>query len=208
MFDFRGVRLDWFRLQAYTSVSRAGLVLRDHQDLGKHLNMIVFHTKLVDYLDELINETGDLSIYWWLCRSIILMASFFFLWGEGTKNPTRWQLLINEIKINKVINQIDVGYCICLLHCSFYHQIFEHQFKQCMEFPAQHRFSIVFPIICGHFMNATHELCPEEVSIALSMHIYKFIQNESISAHSFITYMYIYMLIRSMDILMATYHGE
>lgn len=64
MFDFRGVRLDWFRLQSYTSVSRAGLVLRDHQDLGKHLNMIVFHTKLVDYLDELINETGDLSIYW------------------------------------------------------------------------------------------------------------------------------------------------
>lgn len=85
---------------------------------------------------------------------------------------------------------------LCLLHCSFYHQIFEHQFKQCMEFPAQHRFSIVFPIICGHFMNATHELCPEEVSIALSMHIYKFIQNESISAHSFITYMY--MLITSM----------
>nr|XP_022336776.1 nck-associated protein 1-like isoform X3 [Crassostrea virginica] len=114
VFDFRGVRLDWFRLQAYTSVSRAGLVLKDHQDLGKHLNMIVFHTKLVDYLDELINETGDLSIYY------------------------------------------------------FYGQIFKHQFNQCnqynqcMEFPAQHRFSIVFPIICGHFMNATHELCPEE----------------------------------------------
>ncbi|XP_078331819.1 nck-associated protein 1-like isoform X4 [Crassostrea virginica] len=108
VFDFRGVRLDWFRLQAYTSVSRAGLVLKDHQDLGKHLNMIVFHTKLVDYLDELINETGDLSIY------------------------------------------------------CFYSQIFEHQFKQCMGFSAQHRFSIVFPIICGHFMNATHELCPEE----------------------------------------------
>ncbi|XP_055996356.1 nck-associated protein 1-like isoform X6 [Ostrea edulis] len=108
MFDFRGIRLDWFRLQAYTSVSRAGLVLRDHSDLGKHLNMIVFHTKMVDYLDELLNEAGDLSIY------------------------------------------------------CFYTQIFEHQFKQCMEFPAQHRYSIVFPIICGHFMNATHELCPEE----------------------------------------------
>ncbi|CAG2248603.1 NAP125 [Mytilus edulis] len=45
---------------------------------------------------------------------------------------------------------------------SFYTQIYEHQFKQCMEFPAQHRFSIVFPMICAHFMNATHELCPEE----------------------------------------------
>ncbi|XP_061167133.1 nck-associated protein 1-like isoform X2 [Saccostrea echinata] len=108
VFDLRGIRLDWFRLQAYTGVSRAGLVLRDHQDLGKHLNMIIYHTKMVDYLDELLNETGDLSIY------------------------------------------------------CFYTQIFEHQFKQCMEFPAQHRYSIVFPIICGHFMNATHELCPEE----------------------------------------------
>ncbi|KAK3104202.1 hypothetical protein FSP39_025272 [Pinctada imbricata] len=108
LFDFRGVRLDWFRLQAYTSVSKAGLILRDHQDLAKHLNMIVFHSKMVDYLDQILIETADLSIY------------------------------------------------------CFYTQIYEHQFKQCMEFPAQHRYSVVFPMICGHFMNATHELCPEE----------------------------------------------
>lgn len=108
LFDFRGFRLDWFRLQAYASVSKAGLVLRDHQDLAKHMNTVVFHTKMVDYLDEMINECGDLSIY------------------------------------------------------CFYTTLFEHQFKQCMEFPAQHRFSIIFPMICAHFMNATHELCPEE----------------------------------------------
>lgn len=94
VFDFRGVRLDWFRLQAYTSVSRAGLVLRDHQDLGKHLNMIVFHTKLVDYLDELINETGDLSIYWWLHRSIIFMVSF--LMGEGYKKFHQMAVIIKK----------------------------------------------------------------------------------------------------------------
>jgi hypothetical protein len=45
-------------------VSKAGLVLRDHQDLAKHMNTVVFHTKMVDYLDEMINESGDLSIYW------------------------------------------------------------------------------------------------------------------------------------------------
>lgn len=108
MFDFRGLRLDWFRLQAYTSVGKAGLMLKDHTDLAKHLNTIIFHTKMVDYLDEVINEVSDLSIY------------------------------------------------------CFYTNIFEHQFKQCMEFPAQHRFCIVFPMICGDFMNATHPLCPEE----------------------------------------------
>ncbi|XP_041365275.1 nck-associated protein 1-like isoform X2 [Gigantopelta aegis] len=108
LFDFRGLRLDWFRLQTYTSMSKAGLMLQDHQVLAKQMNTIVFHTKMVDYLDELLIETGDLSIY------------------------------------------------------CFYTTLFEHQFKQCMEFPAQHRFSIIFPMICGHFMNATHPLCPEE----------------------------------------------
>ena len=51
-------------VQAYTSVGKAGLVLRDHQDLAKHMNTVAFHTKMVDYLDEMINECGDLSIYW------------------------------------------------------------------------------------------------------------------------------------------------
>ncbi|XP_059172077.1 membrane-associated protein Hem-like [Physella acuta] len=108
LFDFRGFRLDWFRLQAYTSVNKAGLELKNHQELAKHMNTVVFHTKMVDYLDEMINETGDLSIY------------------------------------------------------CFYTTLFEHQFKQCMEFLAQHRYSIIFPMICSHFMNATHSLCPEE----------------------------------------------
>ena len=57
-------------------------------------------------------------------------------------------------------------WCSCF---SFYTSTFEHQFKQCMEFPAQHRYSIAFPMICSHFMNATHDLCPEEVLPTLSL---------------------------------------
>uniref|UniRef100_A0AAR2IJ89 Nck-associated protein 1 n=1 Tax=Pygocentrus nattereri TaxID=42514 RepID=A0AAR2IJ89_PYGNA len=34
VFDFRGMRLDWFRLQAYTSVSKASLGIADHRELG------------------------------------------------------------------------------------------------------------------------------------------------------------------------------
>ncbi|XP_035825856.1 membrane-associated protein Hem isoform X2 [Aplysia californica] len=119
LFDFRGFRLDWFRLQAYTSVSKAGLELRNHHELARHMNAVVFHTKMVDFLDEMINETGDLSIY------------------------------------------------------CFYTTLFEHQFKQCMEFLAQHRYSIIFPMICSHFMNATHSLCPEErVSVGKTSYQY------------------------------------
>ncbi|CAL1535111.1 unnamed protein product [Lymnaea stagnalis] len=106
--DFSGLRLDWFRLQAYTSISKSGLELKKHPDLVKHLNTVTFHIKMVDFLDEMLDETGDLSVY------------------------------------------------------CFYITLFEHQFKQCMEFLPQYRYSIVFPLICGHFMKATHILCPEE----------------------------------------------
>lgn len=55
-------------IQAYTSVGKAGLNLRDHRDLAMHMNTLVFHTKMVDYLDELLVETSDLSIYWWVFK--------------------------------------------------------------------------------------------------------------------------------------------
>lgn len=108
LFDFRGLRLDWLRLQAYSSIGKSPFHLRDNPQLARHINTMVFHTKMVDYLDEMLVETSDLSIY------------------------------------------------------CFYTHIFENQFRQCMEFPAQHRYSIAFPMVCAHFMQATHELCPEE----------------------------------------------
>uniref|UniRef100_A0A671NIM6 Nck-associated protein 1 n=1 Tax=Sinocyclocheilus anshuiensis TaxID=1608454 RepID=A0A671NIM6_9TELE len=64
VFDFRGMRLDWFRLQAYTSVSKASLGLADHRELGKMMNTIIFHTKMADSLVEMLVETSDVSIFW------------------------------------------------------------------------------------------------------------------------------------------------
>ena len=109
LFDFRALRLDWFRLQAYTSVQRYPFQLvSDHVNLATCMNTIVYHTKMVDYLDQMLNETSDLSIF-----------------------------------------------CFC-------HRAFEEQFRMCLEFPAQTRYIIAFPLICGHFLNCVHELCPEE----------------------------------------------
>uniref|UniRef100_A0A670YWV9 NCK associated protein 1 like n=1 Tax=Pseudonaja textilis TaxID=8673 RepID=A0A670YWV9_PSETE len=62
-FEFKGLRLDWFRLQAYTSVTKAPLQLRENHDLAKLMNLIVFHTKMLDSLEELIVETSDLSFF-------------------------------------------------------------------------------------------------------------------------------------------------
>lgn len=108
LFDFRGLRLDWFRLQAYTSVQRSPLQLTDHKELAHLMNTISFHTKMVDFLDEMLNETSDMSFF------------------------------------------------------CFYYKQFEHQFQMCLEFPAQTRYAVAFPLMCSHFMNCTHELCPEE----------------------------------------------
>uniref|UniRef100_A0A6Q2XER7 Nck-associated protein 1 n=1 Tax=Esox lucius TaxID=8010 RepID=A0A6Q2XER7_ESOLU len=69
VFDFRGMRLDWFRLQAYTSVSKASLGIADHRELGKMMNTIIFHTKMVDSLVELLVETSDLSIFCFYSRA-------------------------------------------------------------------------------------------------------------------------------------------
>uniref|UniRef100_A0A0A9YNG5 Membrane-associated protein Hem n=5 Tax=Lygus hesperus TaxID=30085 RepID=A0A0A9YNG5_LYGHE len=108
IFDFQGLRIDWFRLQASTSVAKSPLPLVEKRELASLIDTIVFHTKMVDYLDEILIETSDLSIF------------------------------------------------------CFYNKIFEDQFHMCLEFPAQNRYIIAFPLICNHFQSCTHDLCPEE----------------------------------------------
>uniref|UniRef100_A0A6G1S5S9 Membrane-associated protein Hem n=1 Tax=Aceria tosichella TaxID=561515 RepID=A0A6G1S5S9_9ACAR len=107
-FDFRGLRLDWFRLQAYCSVHRYPMHLFEHRDLAILLNMIVFHTRMVDDIDEILKETSNLA-----------------------------------------------NFC-------FFSKIFDSQFHMCLEYPLQTRYIVAFPLICAHFIDCTHELCPEE----------------------------------------------
>jgi NCK-associated protein 1 len=108
LFDFRPFRLDWFRLQAYLSIAKSSMKLADNRELASFMDTTVFHTKMVDSLDDVLVETSDLSIF------------------------------------------------------CFYSKIFEDQFHMCLEFPAQNRYIVAFPLICSHFQSCTHELCPEE----------------------------------------------
>lgn len=39
------------------------MMLEDNKDFAKQMNTIVFHTKMVDALDEILLETSDLSIF-------------------------------------------------------------------------------------------------------------------------------------------------
>ncbi|XP_075447839.1 nck-associated protein 1-like isoform X1 [Ascaphus truei] len=107
-FDFQALRLDWFRLQAYTSISKAALSLRENPDLGKVMNLIMFHTWMLDSVEQLLVETSDLSIF------------------------------------------------------CFHVRTFDKMFSLTMEEPSALRYSIAFPMVCTHFSNCTHEMCPEE----------------------------------------------
>ena len=62
--NLQPLRLDWFRFQTYTSVSKLSFSLIKHTALAKTLNTIVFHSKLVDSIEELLYETSDMSLFW------------------------------------------------------------------------------------------------------------------------------------------------
>ncbi|GAB5573881.1 nck-associated protein 1-like isoform X1 [Prionailurus iriomotensis] len=62
-FEFSGLRLDWFRLQAYTSVAKAPLHLHENPDLAKVMNLIVFHSRMLDSVETILVETSDLSTF-------------------------------------------------------------------------------------------------------------------------------------------------
>ena len=65
-FDFRGIRLDWFRFQVLSNTHKGGFHLKDHREMASLLNQISFHSTMVDNLDEILTETSDLSLFWYV----------------------------------------------------------------------------------------------------------------------------------------------
>jgi len=60
--DLRGIRVDWMRIQAYSSVRGVVPELKDMRNFATQMNNIVLHTELVDSQTQLLNEVSDLSI--------------------------------------------------------------------------------------------------------------------------------------------------
>ncbi|XP_067287346.1 nck-associated protein 1-like [Pseudorasbora parva] len=108
-FDLKPFRLDWLRLQVYTSVGKAALALKDYPELAKIMNMAQFHTRMMDNVSELLCETADLSI---LC---------------------------------------------------FHSRVFEKMFSLNGEDVSMQRYLMAFPLVCSHFSQSLHPLCPEEM---------------------------------------------
>lgn len=107
-FDLKPLRLDWLRLQVYTSVGKAPLALKDYPELAKIMNVSQFHSRMLDSVEELLWETTDLSV---LC---------------------------------------------------FHARVFEKLFSQSSEDVCVQRYLMGFPLVCSHFSQSLHPLCPEE----------------------------------------------
>ncbi|XP_039370371.1 nck-associated protein 1-like isoform X2 [Mauremys reevesii] len=54
--------------KAYTSVAKAPMQLRESPDVGRVMNLIMFHSKMLDSLEELVVETSDLSAFCFYVR--------------------------------------------------------------------------------------------------------------------------------------------
>lgn len=77
LFDLRALRLDWFRVQSYCSSvfnavgsgfnsNSSKLNLFEHRQLASQLDTAAHHTRMVDYLDEMLVDTSDLSLFWYI----------------------------------------------------------------------------------------------------------------------------------------------
>jgi hypothetical protein len=102
-------------------------------------------------------------------------STFIYLLFSSLKRSFLFSSTINKInlQIHFFFYQNNIFVCgnrfdSCDFLNSFYSKIFEDQFHMCLEFPAQNRYIVAFPLICGHFQSCTHELCPEEVKLQKS----------------------------------------
>ncbi|XP_065191143.1 nck-associated protein 1-like [Sycon ciliatum] len=59
--DFSMLRLDWMRLQAYMSAARSQSHLHENRQLAFNMNTVVFHSRMVDQLQDILDDVSDLS---------------------------------------------------------------------------------------------------------------------------------------------------
>ena len=112
--------------QAYTSVAKAPLHLHENPDLAKVMNLIVFHSRMLDSVEKMLVETSDLSTFWYVliqssssvylisCTASVddcswprLMESSCFLWDllkDRCSNSTAYsfQLLLSDRNVKLI----------------------------------------------------------------------------------------------------------
>ncbi|XP_073863163.1 nck-associated protein 1-like isoform X4 [Macaca fascicularis] len=158
-FEFSGLRLDWFRLQAYTSVAKAPLHLHENPDLAKVMNLIVFHSRMLDSVEKLLVETSDLSTF---CFHLRIFEKMFAMTLE---EPTMLRYAIAFPLI-----------CAHFVHCTHemcpeeYPHLKNHGLHHCncfLEELAKQTSNCVLEI-CAEQRNLSEQLLPKHCATTIS----------------------------------------
>ncbi|XP_012305800.1 nck-associated protein 1-like isoform X4 [Aotus nancymaae] len=158
-FEFSGLRLDWFRLQAYTSVAKAPLHLHENPDLAKVMNLIVFHSRMLDSVEKLLVETSDLSTF---CFHLRIFEKMFAMTLE---EPTMLRYAIAFPLI-----------CAHFVHCTHemcpeeYTHLKNHGLHHCNSFLeelAKQTSNCVLEI-CAEQRNLSEQLLPKHCATTIS----------------------------------------
>ncbi|XP_074258821.1 nck-associated protein 1-like isoform X4 [Saimiri boliviensis] len=158
-FEFSGLRLDWFRLQAYTSVAKAPLHLHENPDLAKVMNLVVFHSRMLDSVEKLLVETSDLSTF---CFHLRIFEKMFAVTLE---EPTMLRYAIAFPLI-----------CAHFVHCTHemcpeeYTHLKNHGLHHCNSFLeelAKQTSNCVLEI-CAEQRNLSEQLLPKHCATTIS----------------------------------------
>ncbi|KFO21299.1 Nck-associated protein 1-like [Fukomys damarensis] len=158
-FEFSGLRLDWFRLQAYTSVAKAPLHLHENPDLAKVMNLIVFHSQMLDSVEKVLVETSDLSTFCFHLRT------FEKMFAMTLEEPTMLRYAIAFPLI-----------CAHFVHCTHemcpeeYPHLKNHGLHHCNSFLeelAKQTSNCVLEI-CAEQRNLSEQLLPKHCATTIS----------------------------------------
>ncbi|KAF0885059.1 NCKPL protein, partial [Crocuta crocuta] len=158
-FEFSGLRLDWFRLQAYTSVAKAPLHLHENPDLAKVMNLIVFHSRMLDSVEDILVETSDLSTFCFHLRT------FEKMFAMTLEEPTMLRYAIAFPLI-----------CAHFVHCTHemcpeeYPHLKNHGLHHCNSFLeelAKQTSNCVLEI-CAEQRNLSEQLLPKHCATTIS----------------------------------------
>uniref|UniRef100_A0A452E1C1 NCK associated protein 1 like n=1 Tax=Capra hircus TaxID=9925 RepID=A0A452E1C1_CAPHI len=158
-FEFSGLRLDWFRLQAYTSVAKAPLHLHENPDLAKVMNLIVFHSRMLDSVESMLVETSDLSTFCFHLRT------FEKMFAVTLEEPTMFRYAIAFPLI-----------CAHFVHCTHemcpeeYPHLKNHGLHHCNSFLeelAKQTSNCVLEI-CAEQRNLSEQLLPKHCATTIS----------------------------------------
>uniref|UniRef100_A0A8C0R4M3 NCK associated protein 1 like n=1 Tax=Canis lupus dingo TaxID=286419 RepID=A0A8C0R4M3_CANLU len=153
---------EWRRkglLRAYTSVAKAPLHLHENPDLAKVMNLIVFHSRMLDSVEKVLVETSDLSTF---CFHLRTFEKMFTMTLE---EPTMLRYAIAFPLI-----------CAHFVHCTHemcpeeYPHLKNHSLHHCNSFLeelAKQTSNCVLEI-CAEQRNLSEQLLPKHCATTIS----------------------------------------